>query len=52
MLFDEASLKQVLTPSATGVTIVSAAGGSTYNWTYEQSGFNRNDSSGYTYKVY
>lgn len=27
------SIKKVLTPSSTGVTIVSAQGGSTYNWT-------------------
>jgi len=33
MLFDSAILKQVLTPSSTGVTIVSASGGATYNWT-------------------
>lgn len=50
-LFDTASSKQVLTPSAMGVTIVSASGGSTYNWTSEGSGFNRNDSSGYTYSI-
>jgi len=48
---DEASLKQVLTPSATGVTIVSVSGGSTYNWTSEASGFNRDDTSGYTYII-
>ena len=50
-LFDSPSVKQVLTPSATGVTIVSTAGGSTYNWTSEASGFNRDDSSGYTYSI-
>jgi prepilin-type N-terminal cleavage/methylation domain-containing protein len=50
-LFDTASAKQVLTPSATGVTIVSAAGGSTYNWTSEASGFNPDDSGGYTYSI-
>ena len=49
--FDEVSFKQVLTPSTTGVTIVSAYGGSTYNWTSEESGFNRNDASGYTYDI-
>jgi hypothetical protein len=48
---DTASVQQVLTPSMTGVTIVSAAGGSTYNWTSEDSGFNRNDSGGYTYSL-
>ncbi len=42
-------LKQVLTPSTTGATIVSAAGGSIYNWTSMDSGFNLNDSGGYTY---
>jgi hypothetical protein len=50
-LFDEASCKQVLTPATTGVTIVSALGGSTYNWTSEESGFNRNDTGNYTYSI-
>ena len=31
-LFDEGSVKQILTSSATGVTIVSTKGGSTFNW--------------------
>lgn len=51
-LFDDASTKQVLTPSATGATITSTANGGTYNWANEESGFNRNDSSNYTYIVY
>jgi hypothetical protein len=50
-LFDTASVKQVLTPSATGVTITSTMGGSTYNWTSEDSGFNVDDSGGYTYSI-
>jgi len=50
-LFDTASVTRVLTPSTTGVTIVSASGGSSYNWTSEDSGFNRNDSGGYTYSI-
>ena len=50
-LFDTAGVTQVQTPSATGVTIVSASGGSTYNWTSEASGFNRDDTSGYTYSI-
>jgi hypothetical protein len=45
MLFDTVSAKQVLTPSSTGVKIVSTSGGSTYNWASEDSGFNRNDTS-------
>lgn len=45
------SLKQVLTPSATGVTIVSAAGGSTQNWTSVDAAFNYNDASAYTYSI-
>ena len=45
------SCVQVLTPSATGVTIVSTPGGSTYNWTYQEAGFNYNDASGYTYEI-
>jgi len=51
MFFDEASFSQVLTPSATGVTIVSTLDGSTYNWTYQQTGFNYNDAAGYTYYI-
>lgn len=50
-LYGTASVKQVLTPSVTGVTIVSTAGGLTYNWTSEQSGFNQDDTSGYTYTI-
>lgn len=45
------SLKQVLTPSATGVTITSTPGGTTYNWTSIDAAFNYNDSSGYTYTL-
>ena len=37
MLFDTASVKQVLTPSSTGVTITNATNGSTYNWLSEDS---------------
>lgn len=51
MFFDDVSAKQVLTPSSTGVIIVTAYGGSTYNWTSEDSGFKRNDTS-YTYAIY
>lgn len=51
MLFDNVTFAQVLTPSATGVTIVSTSGGSTYNWASEDSGFNRYDANGYTYKI-
>ena len=50
-LFDPASVKQVLTPSTTGVTIVSIAGGSTQNWASIDASFNYNDSSGYTYTL-
>ena len=50
---DVTSLKaeQVLTPSATGVTITSTADGSTYNWASKEAGFNYNDASGYTYAI-
>ena len=50
---DVTSLKveQVLTPSATGVTITSTPDGSTYNWESQESGFNYNDASGYTYAI-
>jgi parallel beta-helix repeat protein len=50
-LFDTATVKQVLTPSTTGATITSTANGSTFSWASEDVGFNRNDSSGYTYTV-
>jgi hypothetical protein len=45
------SSTQVLTPSVTGVTITSTKNGSLYNWTTEQSGFNRN-ATGYSYTIY
>jgi hypothetical protein len=50
---DVTSLKaeQVLTPSATGVTITSTPDGSTYNWATKESGFNYNDASGYSYSI-
>jgi hypothetical protein len=48
---DELSCKRILTPSATGVTIVSEHEGGTYNWTSQESGFNYNDASGYTYII-
>src|SRR4030042_10185 len=41
--FDSVSFKQVTAPSVTGVTIVSTQGGTTYNWTSQESGFNYND---------
>jgi hypothetical protein len=49
---DNVSAQQVLTPSAIGVTIVSAKGGATYNWTSMTSGFNLNDASNYTYEIW
>ena len=45
------SVTQVLTPSATGATITSTRGGATYNWASIESGFNYNDSAGYTYTI-
>lgn len=45
------SVKQVLTPSATGVTIVSASGGTTFNWTSKDAAFNYADASGYTVTI-
>lgn len=49
--FDDISVKQVLTPSVTGVTITSTADGTTYNWESKESGFNYNDVAGYTYAI-
>ena len=50
-LFDTVSVKQILTPSSTGVTITNTPGGSTYNWGVKDANFNYNDSSGYTYRI-
>ena len=50
-LTDNVTIKQVLTPSATGVTITSTADGSTYNWATKEDGFNYNDASGYSYSI-
>jgi len=44
-------VNRVNTPAATGVTIVSTQGGTTYNWASQESGFNYNDASGYTYEI-
>ncbi len=49
---DDASMKQVLTPSNTGVTIVSTRGGTTYNWASIETGFNYNDAAGYSWAIY
>jgi len=49
--FTSISLKQVLTPSATGVTITSTKDGATYNWTSKAAGFNYNDAGDYTYTI-
>ena len=50
-LVDEVVFRQRLTPAATGITIVSTPGGATYNWASQDTGFNYNDSSGYTYTI-
>ncbi len=52
VVYDDASATQVLTPSATGVTITDTANGGNYNWTSEDTNFKRNDTSGYTYAIY
>jgi len=51
VVFDDASVTQVLTPSTTGVTITDTANGTNYAWTTEDTGFNRNDTT-YTYAIY
>ena len=48
---DNVVVRQVLTPSTTGVTIVNSYQGTTYNWLSEETGFNHNSST-YTYKIY
>ncbi len=50
--FDDVFERYITAPSATGVTIVSTRGGSTQSWASQESGFNYNDASGYTYTVY
>lgn len=47
------SQKQVLTPSATGATIVSTKGGATYNWAAKPTTLSTflNDAAGYTYEI-
>jgi len=45
------SQKQVLTPATTGVTIVSASGGNTFNWTSKDAAFNYADAAGYTVTI-
>ena len=44
---DDVSCKQVLTPSSSGATIVSAKGGETYNFSYKNPSFTYNSSSYY-----
>jgi hypothetical protein len=48
---DNVSLKRILTPSATGVTIVSTPGGTDHNWASVEAGFNPNDPAGFTYEI-
>jgi hypothetical protein len=46
-------LKQVTTPSATGVTISSTKGGTAMDaWAQKDAAFNYNDPAGYTYEIY
>jgi prepilin-type N-terminal cleavage/methylation domain-containing protein len=51
MVFDDMLVRQVNTPSATGVTITTTSNGSTQNWASIDSGFNVNDASGYSYSI-
>lgn len=52
MYWDTASVQEVTAPSATGVTIVSSKGGTTYNWSNKHGSFNYNDTNGYTYSIH
>jgi PKD repeat protein len=49
-VFDDISYKQILTPSATGVTITSTNSGATYNWAAIATGYNPNVAQ--TYAIY
>ena len=51
IVWDDASIPQVLTPSATGVTIVSTPGGTVFNWESKEAGFNYRDLAGYEYLI-
>jgi len=51
LFYDTDSFKQVLTPAATGVTIVSTPGGTVFNWESKEAGFNYNDPAGYEYLI-
>jgi hypothetical protein len=50
-VLDDAYRTQILTPSATGVTITSTPDGTTYNWASKEADFNYNDASGYTWEI-
>ena len=50
-LYDTPSFKQVTAPSTTGVTIVSARGGATFDWESISGSFIYNDASNYTYVI-
>ncbi len=45
------SFKSVLTPSVTGVTIVSTPGGNVQSWASIEDGFNYHDTAGYTCQI-
>lgn len=49
--FDDVSFQQVITPSATGVTITSTKGGEVYNWASNNFTTGLNDAAGYSYIV-
>ena len=48
VFIDEIFCRQVLTPSATGVTITSTPGGDIFDWASKDDDFNYYDASGYT----
>ena len=50
-LTDNVTIKQVLTPSTTGVTITSTPDGEVYNWASVDEGFDFYDPAGYTYTI-
>jgi len=49
--FTNVSMRQILSPAETGVTITSTPDGSTFNWATKEDGFNYNDASGYSYSI-
>lgn len=49
--FTNVSMRQILSPAETGVTITSTPDGAIYDWASKDEGFNYNDAKGYSYSI-